>query len=561
MSILVDTTHLNIYALEVLHCHLCLLALGVLCNDFLVGKDGILAVTDGVVYHCSLGQCTARCGTARECSNELVIYLYGVAVFLLLDVVASHLIHRLLGILALGELVDESLQGIETLGLVVLEALYLCIAIERVVGILVERVCCLCIVACRIFKVALVEMAVGNAVVCVGDCLAVALVGGFHKSLETAACIVVTAFVEICISHSVCCQAVALGAAVKRLHVAAACTGHIALAELCLALPEECIALCLGIVLRKLQRAVHVVYCAVHVAVHELLHTKAVKDILLCLKNLGRGVLYLVYRLERHIVVAGVVIDLNEVLANLVGMLGCGVVVEELFECLHALGKGRVACLVNAECVVVESLLAHTVVICHCGGALQCKACTATVVVGKVNETDVQVGALRDGVFMLNAWDKHAHCLLVLAVHVLACSQLVHCHALRCVVVLHVDGESLLGVLVIALHELGSTKHLVHAVILGYCRLVVVEIVSCPVGGTCNLALFQPYAGYVVLRFATILCIEFKISESFICLVEVVTLIVQHGKVESGILVAHLACERQVHEQVLGCALVAAVQQ
>ena len=242
-------------------------------------------------------------------------------------------------------------------------------------------------------------------------------------------------------------------------------------------------------------------------------------------------------------------------------MLGCGIVVEELFECLHALGKGRVACLVNAECVVVESLLAHTVVVCHCGGALQCKACTATVVVGKVNETDVQVGALCYGVFMLNAWDKHAHCLLVLAVHVLACSQLVHCHALRCVVVLHVDGESLLGVLVIALHELGSTKHLVHAVILGYCRLVVVEIVSCPVGGTCNLALFQPYAGYVVLRFATILCIEFKISESFICLVEVVTLIVQHGKVESGILVAHLACERQVHEQVLGCALVAAVQQ
>ena len=58
-------------------------------------------------------------------------------------------------------------------------------------------------------------MAVGNAVICVGDCLAVALVGGFHKSLEAAACLAVATLVEICISNTVCCQAVALGAAVK----------------------------------------------------------------------------------------------------------------------------------------------------------------------------------------------------------------------------------------------------------------------------------------------------------------------------------------------------------
>ena len=242
-------------------------------------------------------------------------------------------------------------------------------------------------------------------------------------------------------------------------------------------------------------------------------------------------------------------------------MLGCGIVVEELFECLHALGKGRIACLVNAECIVVESLLAHTVVVCHCGGALQCKACTATVVVGKVNETDVQVGALCYGVFLLNAWNKHTHCLLVLAVHVLACSQLVHCHALWCLVVLHVDGESLLGVLVVTLHELGSTKHLVHTVILGNGWVVIVEVQFCHVDNTCSLPLFQVNSENVVLRLATIRLVALKVLETLVSLVEVVTLIVQHGKIESGILVAHLACERQIHEQVLGCALVAAVQQ
>ena len=152
-----------------------------------------------------------------------------------------------------------------------------------------------------------------------------------------------------------------------------------------------------------------------------------------------------------------------------------------------------------AECIVVESLLAHLVIVGHCSCLLKRQTCIAAVAFLKVYETNVQQGALRYSILSVNAGNEHLHCLVQFSRRIQAGSQLVQCHALWCVVVLDICGECLCRLFVVSLHELGCTKHLVHAVIFGNCRLVVVEIVSCPVGGTCSLSLLQPYAGDVVL--------------------------------------------------------------
>ena len=214
---------------------------------------------------------------------------------LLLYVCASQLIIGLLGICALRVLPDELLQCGSLCGVGLLHALCYGSAEQCVVGVLAVDARGLVIVLLCGGELTLVVIAVAYAAVGVGDNLLALASGTVHELHEGVACLVILLVLELDVSDVVCRLVAVAALEGCSLAVQLFCRSLVARLVERLAFPEERVGLCRPIEPRQLERAVHVVYRHAVVAVDELLYAKAVQNFLLCLENLIRRVVYLVY--------------------------------------------------------------------------------------------------------------------------------------------------------------------------------------------------------------------------------------------------------------------------
>ena len=193
-------------------------------------------------------------------------------------------------------------------------------AVESIIGIAAVCLAGFAIVLVGLAVVALVEIAVGYAVVCIAAQLGLVAAGLLYESQEFSLGAVHIAALEICICKTIY-GFVAVGVAQGYNTLVAFCRGGIvALVVKCLATPVERFAVCTLVVLRQGDGAVEILYGLVHIAVYILLHTQAVENLLFCLINHRRRGGNLLYRLQCHVVVACVHIYLYKVFVHLVGV-------------------------------------------------------------------------------------------------------------------------------------------------------------------------------------------------------------------------------------------------
>ena len=317
-------------------------------------------------------------------------------VSLLLHVGASHFVECLLGICALREVVDEAFECLNLSGVVFAEALSDCTTIECVVAL---RIVCLgslavILLGCCVRPV--VEMAVAYAVVCVRTQCLLACRCLLQETVKVCHRLAIFLCLEICVSKAVECVC-AVVASYRHCCLVAACCRRVVVERIVgLASPIECVIVCLLVVRREFNRAIHKVYRALQVFVDERLNTQTVEYLLLRLEDCARGAANLFNRAQCNVVVACVHVHLYKILAHLCGVGRIGVFVQETLEYRNALGKGRVACLVDTQCIVVESLLAYAAVVVGVSCLLERETRLCKVVEVQLYDTHVKVGILSD---------------------------------------------------------------------------------------------------------------------------------------------------------------------
>ena len=313
-------------------------------------------------------------------------------------------------------MLEHIVDGGDFAAVVLGEALHDCFLIEGVVagGVAVEVVGGF--VVAFGYRILLgVVLAVGKAVVGIGAERGAQLLAG-GSVFKIAAGGAVLPLLEQRVTKVVVAQTVVF---VARLHAAEECLliflrqGIFAKAIVGFAQPQAGVGCQIAVIFLQRQSLGEIGVCLRGGVVRQRLHSQLIEHILLGGKHLVRRILDVADAGVCLVVVGGGEIGVNQIFLHLAGVTRVGIFVDELLEDVNRLVERRASALVLGDGIVVERCFGDVAVVVELDGFFKRNRCLVEFVQLQVALTDVEVGALREGVAFGGHVCQAAHRLVV----------------------------------------------------------------------------------------------------------------------------------------------------